>query len=329
MKIFFAEPYNLFLLFILIPVIVWYILKIRKSEPSMSFSSIAGLMGMQDKMYPIIKHVVFAIRCLILILIILILAKPQSTNKFKNISTEGIDIVMALDISGSMLARDFSPDRLEAAKKVAAEFINGRPNDRVGLVVFSGESFTQCPLTTDHAALLNLMNNIKSGIIEDGTAIGNGLTTAISRIKESKAISKVIILLTDGVNNRGSISPLTAAEIADTLNIRVYTIGVGSMGTAPYPVQTPYGIQFQNVPVEIDEAVLKQISKKTGGKYFRATNNNKLREVYQEIDKMEKSKIEVSEVKRFEEEYKLFGFLALILLISELLIRLLYLRSIP
>jgi Ca-activated chloride channel family protein len=221
-----------------------------------------------------------------------------------------------------MLARDFKPDRLEASKNVATEFISGRPYDRIGLVVFSGESFTQCPLTTDHAVLINLMREIKSGMIEDGTALGNGLATAVNRIKDSKAKSKVIILLTDGVNNRGEIAPATAADIAKTFGVRVYTIGVGTQGTAPYPVQTVYGMQFQNMPVEIDEAVLKDIASKTGGKYFRATDNNKLIQVYSEIDKLEKSKIDVRQFQRKEEKFLLPSLIVFILLALEVFARL-------
>jgi Ca-activated chloride channel family protein len=228
---------------------------------------------------------------------------------------------MALDISGSMLARDFKPDRLEASKDVATEFISGRPYDRIGLVVFSGESFTQCPLTTDHAVLINLMREVQSGMIEDGTAIGMGLATAVNRIKDSQAKSKVIILLTDGVNNRGEIAPSTAADIAKTYGIRVYTIGVGTQGMAPYPVNTPFGMQYQNMPVEIDEGILKDISSKTGGKYFRATDNNKLIQVYNEIDKMEKSKIDVRQFSRKEERYFIPALIAFILLAAEILAR--------
>jgi Ca-activated chloride channel family protein len=220
-----------------------------------------------------------------------------------------------------MLARDFKPDRLEASKEVATEFISGRPYDRIGLVVFSGESFTQCPLTTDHAVLINLLRDIESGMIEDGTAIGNGLATAVNRIKDSNAKSKVIILLTDGVNNRGDIAPATAAEIAKTYGIRVYTIGVGTQGVAPYPVNTPFGIQYQDMPVEIDEAILKEISQTTGGKYFRATDNNKLAQVYAEIDKLEKSKIDVRQFSRKEEKYLFPALIAFCLLALEILAR--------
>jgi Ca-activated chloride channel family protein len=220
-----------------------------------------------------------------------------------------------------MLARDFRPDRLEASKNVATEFISGRPYDRMGLVVFSGESFTQCPLTTDHAVLINLLHEVQSGMIEDGTAIGMGLATAVNRIKDSRAKSKVIILLTDGVNNRGEIAPATAADIAKTYGIRVYTIGVGSQGMAPYPVQTPYGIQYQDMPVEIDEGILQEISEKTGGKYFRATDNNKLVLVYKEIDKLEKSKIDVRQFSRKEEKYFLPAIIAFCLLAIVILLK--------
>jgi Ca-activated chloride channel family protein len=249
------------------------------------------------------------------------LARPQKTDKFQDVSTEGIDIVLAQDISGSMLARDFKPDRLEAAKNIATEFISGRPYDRIGLVVFSGESFTQCPITTDHAVLINLLREIQSGMIEDGTAIGMGLATAVNRIKDSQSKSKVIILLTDGVNNKGEIAPATAADIAKTFGIRVYTIGVGTQGTAPYPVQTPYGIQYQNMPVEIDEGILQQISQTTGGKYFRATDNDKLTQVYKEIDKLEKSKIDVKQYSRKEERYLLPALFAFCMLVLEIIAR--------
>jgi Ca-activated chloride channel family protein len=260
----------------------------------------------------------------------MILARPQSTNSWENVSTQGIDIILALDISGSMLARDFTPDRLEASKDVATEFISGRPNDRIGLVVFSAESFTQCPLTSDHAVLINLFKNIKSGMIEDGTAIGVGLANAVKRLKDSDALSKVVILLTDGVNNRGVIDPVTAAELAKAFGIRVYTIGMGSMGTAPFPVQDFFGrIVYQQMRVEIDEKTLQKIADITGGKYFRATDNQKLRQIYNDIDKMEKSKINVKEYSRKEEEYLPFAIAALILLVLEFLLRKTILRSIP
>jgi Ca-activated chloride channel family protein len=249
------------------------------------------------------------------------LARPQKIDKYQDVTTEGIDIVLTQDISGSMLSRDFKPDRLEAAKNIATEFISGRPYDRIGLVVFSGVSFTQCPLTTDHAVLINLLREIQSGMIEDGTAIGMGLATAVNRIKDSQAKSKVIILLTDGVNNRGEIAPETAAEIAKTFGIRVYTIGVGTHGMAPYPVQTPFGIQYQDIPVEIDEAILQKIAETTGGKYFRATDNDSLEKIYKEIDKLEKSKIDVKQFSRKEEKYLLPALFAFCLLMLEITAR--------
>ena len=237
--------------------------------------------------------------------------------------------MLSMDISGGMLAQDLKPNRLGAAKDVAASFINGRPNDNIGLVVFSAESFTQCPLTTDHAVLLNLFKDIQSGMIQDGTAIGLGLANAVSRIKDSQAKSKVIILLTDGSNNAGEIAPVTAAEIAKTFGVRVYTIGVGTQGMAPYPFQTAFGVQYQNIPVEIDEATLKQIAAITGGQYFRATDNASLKEIYAEIDQMEKTKISVQEFSKKQEEYKNWALLVFALLLIEILLRNTLLRNIP
>lgn len=276
-----------------------------------------------------LRHLPFVLRLVVTTLLIIVLARPQSTDNWESSSTEGIDIVMAMDISSSMLAADLQPNRLEAAKDVAAEFINGRPNDNIGLVSFAGESFTQCPLTTDHAVLLNLFGKMESGMIEDGTAIGVGIANAINRIKESSAKSKVIILLTDGSNNRGEIAPVTAAEIAKAFGIRIYTIGVGTQGTAPYPVQTAFGVQYQNVPVEIDEVTLKQIASTTGGAYFRATDNAKLKEIYAEIDQMERTKISVKEYSKKQEEYLPFALLAMCLLLLEVVLRNSVLRTIP
>jgi Ca-activated chloride channel family protein len=271
----------------------------------------------------------FGLKILAMAIIIIVLARPQSTNKLRNAISEGIDIVIALDISGSMLAEDFTPNRIEAAKNVASEFINGRPDDRIGLVIFSAESFTQCPITTDHAVLLNLFRGIHSGMIEDGTAIGLGLSTAINRLNGSKAVSKVIILLTDGVNNTGSISPLTAAEIAKVYGIRVYTIGIGTNGVAPYPVQTPLGIQYQDMEVNIDEPMLKHMAQMTHGQYFRATNTQTLREIYGEIDHLEKSRIEVHEYKKHDDEFFIYGLVVLIMLVTELIVRNTILKTIP
>jgi Ca-activated chloride channel family protein len=271
----------------------------------------------------------FVFRILAVTLLILALARPQSSLSTKDVSIEGIDIVMALDVSTSMLAQDLKPDRLEAAKAVASEFIKGRPNDRVGLVIFSGETFTQVPLTTDHSILENMFKDIKSGMIEDGTAIGDGLATSVNRLKESQAISKVVILITDGVNNAGSVDPLSAAEIAKLYGVRIYTIGVGSMGTAPYPVQTPFGIQYQNMEVQIDEALLQEVAKATEGMYFRATSNRKLEEIYREIDELEKSKIDVTEFKKKKEEFLPLAIAAILLLILEFLLRNTIFRTIP
>ena len=326
----FANPTYLYLLLLLVPLIGWYIYKLHKSQASLQVSSSEAfqLPGTSSwKVY--MRHLPFVLRMLAIALLIVVLARPQSTNSWQNSSTEGIDIVMAMDVSTSMLAEDLKPNRLEAAKDVAASFINGRQNDNIGLVVFAAESFTQCPLTIDHGVLLNLFKDIQPGIIQDGTAIGLGLANAVSRIKDSQAKSKVIILLTDGVNNTGEIAPVTAAEIAKTFGIRVYTIGVGTQGEAPYPIPTAFGVQYQNVPVEIDEQVLKQIASTTGGQYFRATDNSSLKEIYSEIDQLEKTKISVQEFSKKQEEYKNWALLVFALLLIEVLLRNTVLRNIP
>jgi Ca-activated chloride channel family protein len=325
----FANAWILFFLIVPVFLIGWYIWKNNIFHSSIIFSNVKAFENVKPSYKSVLRHVMFGFEILALALIIIALARPQSSNSSKNTTTEGIDIVLALDISGSMMAEDFKPNRLEAAKEVAKEFISGRPDDRIGLVVFSAESFTQCPITTDHSALFNLFNGVQTGMIQDGTAIGLGLANAVNRLKESKAVSKVIILLTDGVNNTGSISPVTAAEIAKLYGIRVYTIGVGKNGMAPYPVQTPFGIQYQDMEVKIDEALLKQIANLTKGEYFRATNNESLREIYQRIDKMEKTKISVTEFKKFEDRFFFFGLVALILLLIDALIKNTILRSIP
>lgn len=326
----FANPTYLYLLLLLIPMIGWYIYKLSKNQASLQVSSSQAFEAPGAASWKVyLRHVPFILRMAAVAVLIVILARPQSTNSWQNSSTEGIDIVLAMDISSSMLAQDLKPNRLEAAKDVAASFINGRPNDNIGLVVFAGESFTQCPLTTDHSVLLNLFKDIQPGIIEDGTAIGLGLANAVSRIKDSQAKSKVIILLTDGMNNMGEIAPVTAAEIAQTFGVRVYTIGVGTKGEAPYPFQTAFGIQYQNIPVEIDEPTLKQISATTGGQYFRATDNASLKEIYSEIDKMEKTKISVQEYSKKQEEYKNWALLLFGLLLVEILLRNTLLRNIP
>ncbi|MDX9728416.1 MAG: VWA domain-containing protein [Bacteroidales bacterium] len=318
-----------FLWFLLvIPLLaVYYIYRQGKASAPVTLSTAGFLDGGRKTFRHYLRHLLFVLRLLAIVAVTVVIARPQNVDKWQSSTTEGIDIIMALDVSGSMLARDFSPDRLEASKNVATEFIAGRPYDRIGLTVFSGESFTQCPLTTDHAVLVNLLREVKSGIIEDGTAIGVGLATAINRIKDSDAISKVVILLTDGVNNTGSIDPVTAAEIAKTFGIRVYTVGVGSMGYADYPVQTPFGMRYQKMQVEIDEALLQRIAEMTGGQYFRAVDNTSLQRVYSEIDKLEKSKIETREHSKREEVFMPWALAAVILIGLELLLRYLLMKN--
>ena len=325
----FAHPAWLYLLPGLLLMIAWYVWRQRKLTVEVRYSSTGPFAGIARPWRQYLRHLVFILKVLALGLIIVAMAQPQSVNQWQEVSTEGIDIVMALDISSSMLAQDFQPDRLEASKDVAIRFISGRPDDRIGLVVFSGESFTQCPLTTDHAVLINLFREIKSGMIEDGTAIGDGLATAVNRLKESKARSKVVILLTDGVNNSGEVPPMTAAEIAGTFGIRVYTIGVGTEGMAPYPVQTAFGLRFQQMRVQIDEKLLKEIAQMTGGRYFRATDNNKLQQIYDEIDQLEKSKIDIKKYSRREEKFFPFVLWAAILLLTGVVLRQTLLRTGP
>ncbi|MEJ5317120.1 MAG: VWA domain-containing protein [Tenuifilum sp.] len=324
----YANPKLLYLLLLIPALVGWYIYRLHKSRAALIISTAKHLdnTGKSVKVY--LRHFPFALRMLALALAIIALARPQSTNIQRNVTTEGIDIVLSLDVSGSMLARDFKPDRLEAAKSLGINFISGRANDRIGLVIFAGESFTLCPLTTDRATLINQFKAVDIGVLEDGTAIGSGLATAISRLKDSDAKSKVIILLTDGVNNRGEIAPMTAAEMAKTFGIRVYTIGVGTYGTAPYPVQTPFGTRYQDVQVEIDEDLLKGIAQMTGGEYFRATNNKALEQVYQKIDQLEKSKIEVNEYAKREEKYRGWLMAAFILLLLEFVLSRTYLLGI-
>jgi Ca-activated chloride channel family protein len=324
----FANPQFFWLFIVLAAVAGWYVWRQNRLHPHLQLASVEGLKGVRTAR-PVLRHALFALRMAAFALIVVVLARPQSSNRWESVTTEGIDIMMALDISGSMLAQDFKPDRLEAAKKISTQFISGRPNDRIGLVIFSGESFTQCPLTTDHASLINLFNGVHSGMIEDGTAIGLGLANAVNRIKDSDAVSRVIILLTDGVNNRGSIDPVTAAEIAKTFGIRVYTVGIGTRGMAPHPVQTPFGIRYQNMPTDIDEDLLVKIAEMTNGQYFRATDNNALVKVYEEIDRMEKSKISVQEHHKKSEEYLKFALAAALLLLLEILLRYTLLRNFP
>ncbi|GHT64301.1 aerotolerance protein BatA [Bacteroidia bacterium] len=313
----------------LVPVTGWYIWKLRKSQASIQLSSLEGFEKAPNTFRIYLRHLPFICRLLALAFLIIAMARPQTTDKWSSETTEGIDIMMSLDISSSMLAQDLRPDRLKAAKDVAASFINGRRNDNIGLVVFAAESFTQCPLTTDHAVLLNLLKDVECGMIEDGTAIGHGLATAVSRLKDSKAKSKVIILLTDGTNNRGEIAPVTAAQIAQAYGVRVYTIAVGTIGEAPYPIQTSIGVRMQTIKVEIDEKTLTQIAQITGGRYFRATNNKALIEIYKEIDQMEKTKMSVQEYSKKQEEYGRYAMIGLLFFLLELLLRYTIFKNIP
>lgn len=325
----FANVEYLFLLLILIPYIIWYILKYYRSQATLQISD-ARVYAHTPKSYKnYIIHLPFVLRILALTFVVIVLARPQRTDSWKNSEIEGIDIMLTVDISTSMLAEDLKPNRLEAAKDVAAEFLNSRPNDNIGLVIFAGEAFTQCPLTSDHTVVLNLFENIRAGIIEDGTAIGMGIANAVTRLKDSKAKSKVIILLTDGSNNRGEISPLTAAEIAKTYGIRIYTIGVGTNGLAPYPYHVGNTVIYKNELVEIDEESLKQIAGTTNGKYFRATTTDKLKEIYREIDQLEKTKLHVKEFSTKSEEYQWFALIAFLLILAEVILRNTILKRIP
>jgi Ca-activated chloride channel family protein len=317
-----------YLLLIPLVILIWHILKHRKTSSAILFSNTQSI-NSKPTIKQKLRQLPFLLKIIASILLIIAIARPQSSTNWEESTTEGIDIVLAMDISGSMLAQDLKPDRLEASKNVAMNFISKRINDRVGLVIFSGESFTQCPLTTDHNVLINLFKDVKSGMVDDGTAIGMGLATAVNRLKDSKAISKVIILLTDGVNNSGMVPPLTAAEIAQKFGIRVYTIGVGTEGFAPYPFNTPFGIQYQEVEVKIDEKTLQDIATLTDGKYFRATNNNSLKEIYKDIDALEKSKIEVTEFHKRSEEFLPFVLWALSLLFTGFILQITYLKQIP
>lgn len=292
-------------------------------------STLAPFAQMKTTWKSYLRHLPMLLRLAAIAAAVIVMARPQSSDSFRDEKTEGIDIVLSMDISGSMQAIDFRPNRLEAAKDVAVNFINNRPNDNIGLVIFAGESFTQCPLTTDHTVLVNLFNDVKMGMLEDGTAIGMGLATAAARIKDSKAKSKVIILLTDGENNCGQIPPKQAAEIAQTFGIRVYTIGVGTRGTAKMPIQTHFGIQYQEVEVQLNEELLTEIATLTGGKYFRATDKSSLQKIYEEIDEMEKTILEVREYTKRTEEYLPFAIAAMLFLLLELALRNTILRTLP
>lgn len=326
----FASPYYLWLLSALVPMIAYYVWRTLQGGASIQISSVEGVVRAPKTVRYWLRHLPFVLRLAALALLIVALARPQDVERLSRTNTEGIDIMLAIDVSGSMLARDFRPDRITAAKEVAGSFIADRYGDRIGLVAFAGEAFTQSPLTTDQGTLQTLLARIRSGLIEDGTAIGNGLATAINRLRESEAKSKVIILLTDGVNNRGEIAPVMAAEIAKEQGIRVYTIGVGSRGTAPTPAIDMFGnMTFVQAKVEIDEKTLQEIADATGGRYFRATDNEKLRAIYDEINRLEKSKVEVADFTTYTEEYLRWVLAALALLAVEFLIRTLILKRIP
>lgn len=325
----FAHP-NYFWLLLLVPALIyWFYYKRSTYFPTFAIPQHGDVLQQASTLRVRLLQFLPALKITAFILLVTALARPQSSLSESEISTQGIDIVVSLDISGSMLAKDFEPDRLEASKKVTMQFIKERKSDRIGLVVFSGESFTQCPITIDHQVLLNLFKDIHSGMVEDGTAIGMGLATAVARLKESKSKSKVIILMTDGVNNMGYIDPYTAIQIAKTYGIRVYTIGVGKNGTAPYPVKDANGNTFyQNMPVQIDEPLLRKIAQETGGNYYRATNNTSLKKVYENIDKLEKSKIKISNYHRKSERFHLFAFIALFCLLLEFILSKTYLKTI-
>ena len=326
---FFEYPGLLFLLIIPALLVARYIyLELSGRRAHLRVSSIKPWKSGGSSVLSVLRHAPFVLRTIALCLIIIAIARPRSSSKIDKIDTEGIDIVLAMDISTSMLARDFKPDRISAAKDIAVEFIAQRPSDRMGIVVFAGEAYTQCPLTTDRATLINLMKEVETGLITDGTAIGNGLATAIARMSSSDAKSRVVILLTDGVNNTGEVAPMTAAEIAKTYGVRVYTIGVGANGMAPYPVMTPWGPDVQQMEVEIDEPLLKDIAAQTGGRYFRATDNTKLSEIYSEINRMEKARTTVDSFPIYKELFSGYALAALACLLLELIIRLL-IRRLP
>jgi Ca-activated chloride channel family protein len=325
----FANPEFLWLL-VLIPAVAYYFWwRRRQMVTELQFSSLQPFDKISKTYRERLRHSPVVLRLMGLVCLMIALARPQSVSSRQNVSTEGIDIVLLLDVSGSMVAEDFTPNRIEAAKQVAQDFIDGRQNDRIGLVIFSGVSFTQCPLTTDYTVLKNLLHQVKNGMVVDGTAIGMAIANGVNRLKDSKAKSKVMILLTDGVNNKGEIDPITAAKIAATYGVRIYTVGVGARGEAPYPVQTPFGIRRQLIPVDLDEKALSAIADMTGGKYFRATDTEKLKAIYKEIDKMERTKIEVTAYKRYTELFNGWLMLGFAFVILEVGVASTALRKIP
>ena len=330
----FANKEYLLLLLLLIPYIIWYLVYRKRSEPTMRMGDTFAFRFAPKSWRVRLMPLQLILRLVVLTMLIMVLARPQTQNSWKHRTVEGIDIMLAMDVSTSMLAEDLKPNRIEAAKQVAAEFISGRPDDNIGLTIFAGEAFTQCPMTTDHGSLLSLLQNVRTdiaarGLIEDGTAIGMGLANSVSRLKDSKAKSKVVILLTDGSNNRGDLSPMTSAEIAKSLGIRVYTIGVGTNKVAPYPMPVAGGVQYVNIPVEIDNETLRNIAKATDGDFYRATNTKELHNIYKEIDQLEKSKLNVKKFSKKYEAYQPFALVAVLALLLELLLRITIFRRIP
>ena len=330
----FANKEYLFLLLLVIPYLLWYLMYRKKSEPTMRVADTFAYRFAPKSWKVRLMPLQMLLRVVAFVMLVVVLARPQTQNSWKNKAVEGIDIMLAIDVSTSMLAEDLKPNRLEAAKQVAAEFISGRPDDNIGLTIFAGEAFTQCPMTTDHSSLLNLLQNVRTdiaarGLIQDGTAIGMGLASAVSRLKDSKAKSKVVILLTDGSNNMGDLSPMTSAEIAKSLGIRVYTIGVGTNKVAPYPMPVAGGVQYVNVPVEIDTRTLSDIAATTNADFYRATNTGELHEIYKEIDKLEKSKLSVTQFSKRYDAYQPFAAAAALALLLELLLRITVFRRIP
>ncbi len=329
-----ANKEYLLLLLLIIPYVLWYFLYRRRSEPTLRISDTTAYSDAPRGWKTKIIHLPMLLHCLVFALIVIVMARPQTHNSWDNKTAEGIDIMLALDISTSMLAEDLKPNRMEAAKNVAAKFIAGRPSDNIGLTIFAGEAFTQCPMTTDHASLQNLLHAVRTdlsakGLISDGTAIGMGIANAVSRLKDSKAKSKVLVLLTDGVNNCGEISPITAAQMAKALGIRVYTIGLGTDKVAPYPIPVAGGVQYVNMPTEIDEKTLQTIAATANGHFYRATNNKELSRIYDDIDKLEKTKLSIQTFSKRYEAFAPFAIAALILLLIEVLLRTTILRRIP
>ena len=330
----FANKGYLFLLLLIIPYLLWYVMYRKKSEPTMRMSDTFAYRDASRSWKVMLMPVQMVLRVIAFTLIVIAMARPQTQNSWKNKWVEGIDIMLAMDVSTSMLAEDLKPNRIEAAKQVASEFIAGRPNDNIGLTIFAGEAFTQCPMTVDHASLLNLLQNVRTdiaarGLIQDGTAIGMGLANAVSRLKDSKAKSKVVILLTDGSNNMGDLSPMTSAEIAKSLGIRVYTVAVGTDKSAPYPMQVGGVVQYVNMPVEVDTKTLEEIAAATDGTSYRATNNSELKNIYKEIDKLEKSKINSKKFSKKYDMFQPFALAAFIVLLIEVLLRITIFRKLP